>query len=117
MQILTQPRSKNNKYKNTPPLVGGQLSLLSPSSPQAARVSLQIEPVPARLALGPDRFFLVAVQGDRRWFYPIQFTRLEALSFLRELQGLDWRLGENGVPLHAETIHEAAERLIDGGGV
>lgn len=92
-----------------------QLCLLSPVllPLQPDRAELRIQPVLERLALGPNRFFLVAVQGDRQWAYPIRFTEVEARWILPEVEHLDWTLNGNGVPVFAEEIHAAIEQLVD----
>jgi hypothetical protein len=91
-----------------------QLALLPQTPIKQAKPCLGVEPVPVRIALG-DRYFLTVTEGDRSWFFPLQFTELEARGLLPRIRGLDWSLDSRGVPVDIGEIERIVERLIDGG--
>ena len=51
--------------------------LLLPLAP-SSQIYPTITPVPRRLALAPDRFYIWLLIDVERWAIPIQFTELEA---------------------------------------
>ena len=51
--------------------------LLLPLAP-SSQIYPTITPVPRRLALAPDRFYIWLLIDFERWAIPIQFTELEA---------------------------------------
>lgn len=112
-KVLSCPESNYTVYRAD--LAGKkssstQLALL-PTPVKREKASLQIAPVPANIALG-DRYFLTVQQGDRSWFFPVQFTAIEAHWFLPQLERLDWSL-EAGVPADLPKISAIIERAID----
>lgn len=78
---------------------------------------LSIEPVPANLAIAPDRFYLTIVDGDRQWVYPLQFRVNEIRQLPAKLGHLNLTLNADGIPVSIGAIHKAVERWLDGGEV
>lgn len=84
----------------------------SPTQPTVVR--LTIEPVPSDLCLSPSRRYLVVVEGDRRWHFPIQFTEQEIRRIFPRLQRFDWTLKEGEYfPAAIQEIYEIVESLLD----
>lgn len=91
----------------------GTMQRLLPS-PSIAPAVLEIEPISFPAAIGPHRFYITAIQGDRRWEYPIQLSQIEAWWAFPKLAALDWTLNDAGIPIYAADIHAAFELLVGG---
>jgi hypothetical protein len=91
-----------------------QLDLFNPiEQPEAPKLS--IEPVPRELAIAPNRFYLEVRHYERCWYYPIQFSEVEAHWIYPKVKDLDWSLGDKGFPVESALIYQTVELLIDGG--
>ncbi|MBD1825687.1 hypothetical protein H6F51_24780 [Cyanobacteria bacterium FACHB-DQ100] len=84
-----------------------QLTLWQPEkfSCESRKPDLTIAPVPQKIALDSDRFYIAC--GD--WTLPIQLNQLEANYLYYQLARLDWTLDDLGIPINLEQIWTIAE--------
>ena len=80
-QGATAPRPSAT-YRSRLPKQGMTPTSLQRSLAPSPQTYPTIAPVPRRLALAPDRFYIWLLIDFERWAIPIQFTELEARSLL-----------------------------------
>lgn len=99
----TSPNSSLKSRKSQSETKSEQLSLQITPNHSKSRLALSIAPVPERQAIAPNRFLIVALEGDsRRWESPVQLTELEARSLLPHLQEISQFAGVGALALALE---------------
>lgn len=81
-----QVKAENDSQSAARPLTRSNPLSLLPSIAPTVRSYFEFAPVPQRIALAPDRFYIWLIKDFERWNIPIQFTELEARSLLPLLE-------------------------------